>query len=151
MTAPISNGPTTTRLHHYAGHYCGETQARPDGLHGCGAHPRVGGENAPATTRIARPGGSSPRGRGKHFGGRDALPALGLIPAWAGKTAVCRRGTAAARAHPRVGGENHKRRIIRALTRGLIPAWAGKTVDKLCTIAINGAHPRVGGENVMRA
>ena len=21
MTAPISNGPTTTRLHHYAGHY----------------------------------------------------------------------------------------------------------------------------------
>ena len=23
MTAPISNGPTTTRLHHYAGHYCG--------------------------------------------------------------------------------------------------------------------------------
>ena len=22
MTAPISNGPTTTRLHHYAGHYC---------------------------------------------------------------------------------------------------------------------------------
>ena len=23
MTAPISNEPTTTRLHHYAGHYCG--------------------------------------------------------------------------------------------------------------------------------
>ena len=22
MTAPISNEPTTTRLHHYAGHYC---------------------------------------------------------------------------------------------------------------------------------
>ena len=22
MTAPISNGPTTTRLHHYAGQYC---------------------------------------------------------------------------------------------------------------------------------
>ena len=22
MTAPISNGPATTRLHHYAGHYC---------------------------------------------------------------------------------------------------------------------------------
>ena len=24
MTAPISNGPTTTRLHHYAGHYFSE-------------------------------------------------------------------------------------------------------------------------------
>ena len=31
------------------------------------AHPRSRGENAPATTRIARPGGSSPLTRGKHF------------------------------------------------------------------------------------
>ena len=30
MTAPISNGPTTTRLHHYAGHYLfsGELHAK---------------------------------------------------------------------------------------------------------------------------
>ena len=27
MTAPISNGPTTTRLHHYAGHYCTSAQS----------------------------------------------------------------------------------------------------------------------------
>ena len=27
MTAPISNGPTTTRLHHYAGHYLGYEHA----------------------------------------------------------------------------------------------------------------------------
>ena len=26
MTAPISNGPTTTRLHHYAGHYFDDSQ-----------------------------------------------------------------------------------------------------------------------------
>ena len=33
MTAPISNGPTTTRLHHYAGHYsdggCEREKVRP--------------------------------------------------------------------------------------------------------------------------
>ena len=39
MTAPISNGPTTTRLHHYAGHYWQYT--RTEGVHclriGCSA------------------------------------------------------------------------------------------------------------------
>ena len=29
MTAPISNGPTTTRLHHYAGHYSKLSQQQP--------------------------------------------------------------------------------------------------------------------------
>ena len=33
MTAPISNEPTTTRLHHYAGHYLG---GRPVACYGCG-------------------------------------------------------------------------------------------------------------------
>ena len=31
MTAPISNEPTTTRLHHYAGHYSG-TWEHPDAV-----------------------------------------------------------------------------------------------------------------------
>ena len=31
MTAPISNGPTTTRLHHYAGHYWPVRSARSAG------------------------------------------------------------------------------------------------------------------------
>ena len=40
VTAPISNGPTTTRLHHYAGHYWrgGPCQRYGGGRYGCGAH-----------------------------------------------------------------------------------------------------------------
>ena len=34
MTAPISNEPTTTRLHHYAGHYF--VGGRPVACYGCG-------------------------------------------------------------------------------------------------------------------
>ena len=40
MTAPISNGPTTTRLHHYAGHYWPRPPARIGDLTSFGAAPR---------------------------------------------------------------------------------------------------------------
>ena len=36
MTAPISNGPATTRLHHYAGHYSQNADFGP--LSGCWAN-----------------------------------------------------------------------------------------------------------------
>ena len=50
-------------------------------------------------------------------------------------------------AHPRVGGENDRRRRgIRAGLR-LIPAWAGKTSDRAMRALGVAAHPRVGGEN----
>ena len=52
------------------------------------AHPRVGGENAARTASSSALHGSSPRGRGKQY--RRVLRGNvdGLIPAWAGKTAV---------------------------------------------------------------
>ena len=50
------------------------------------AHPRVGGENFLPAPISLTPGGSSPRGRGKHGAGEFRLDKAGLIPAWAGKT-----------------------------------------------------------------
>ena len=50
------------------------------------AHPRAGGENRSAATPIRSLVGSSPRGRGKHFGMSITGYARGLIPARAGKT-----------------------------------------------------------------
>ena len=50
------------------------------------AHPRAGGENRRAQTAIRRPGGSSPRGRGKPLRGLQRPGPQGLIPARAGKT-----------------------------------------------------------------
>ena len=72
-------------------------------------------------------------------------------------------------AHPRVGGENERRRrdsiphpgssprgrgkptlVVMYFTLcGLIPAWAGKTRSPTRQAARSPAHPRVGGENVV--
>ena len=131
------------------------------------AHPRVGGENWLLTANKPPCEGSSPRGRGKRRGSRCENPRTGLIPAWAGKTSQANAHTAAARAHPRVGGENSSRISSRDCSSGssprgrgkrdhdladtnragLIPAWAGKTNSGGHNCCSPAAHPRVGGEN----
>ena len=127
----------------------------------------MGGENGGGCQVLSGFVGSSPRGRGKR-GGHDGWSfRLGLIPAWAGKTAVLLGHHRADGAHPRVGGENA---LIAASVRfavgssprgrgkplrvraprdreGLIPAWAGKTDPHRAYRPHDGAHPRVGGEN----
>ena len=51
------------------------------------AHPRVGGENVMSPSKNCAHSGSSPRGRGKRSPPVHHAVFLGLIPAWAGKTA----------------------------------------------------------------
>ena len=70
------------------------------------AHPRVGGENKDGAGKDLIRWGSSPRGRGKPENALVPVFKMGLIPAWAGKTAKDRNPRRGARAHPRVGGEN---------------------------------------------
>ena len=131
------------------------------------AHPRVGGENVEPQRGSRVCDGSSPRGRGKLGGVRDARDLGRLIPAWAGKTPRTASDHSACRAHPRVGGENAaawtdevsaagssprgrgKLDLLRDIPEDvrLIPAWAGKTWRELVGDEGPGAHPRVGGEN----
>ena len=70
------------------------------------AHPRVGGENVNKLTVAGGAKGSSPRGRGKQLTGCGGDGLGGLIPAWAGKTALELDPNDPGAAHPRVGGEN---------------------------------------------
>ena len=70
------------------------------------AHPRVGGENGLSVTEKTPALGSSPRGRGKRSPPARRGQAVGLIPAWAGKTPGRPDRRPQATAHPRVGGEN---------------------------------------------
>ena len=107
--------------------WAGKTQPIQAESHGKGAHPRVGGENTFGARIAATAAGSSPRGRGKHAHPLPRGRIAGLIPAWAGKTPTKQASRSRARAHPRVGGENHRRRLCDRLRSGLIPAWAGKT------------------------
>ena len=127
----------------------------------------MGGENAELGFQKVGGSGSSPRGRGKRRRCPSVLRQVGLIPAWAGKTATSGEFVERVKAHPRVGGENSrvtgpasgragssprgrgKRRTEgrRRPRRRLIPAWAGKTSRDSSTESVRWAHPRVGGEN----
>ena len=91
----------------------------------------------------------------------------GLIPACAGKTQRWVRVDHAARAHPRMRGENDVARAIGEHPEGssphargkpasygdflfrfgLIPACAGKTTHVGCPVCGAWAHPRMRGEN----
>ena len=115
-------------------------------------------------------GGSPPRGRGKALHLVPSSKQHRITPAWAGKSAAVDAAAAAARDHPRVGGEKTMRFIIASTVSGspprgrgkafqtpcpgwrerITPAWAGKSRVKQNQIAFWWDHPRVGGEKAAR-
>ena len=135
------------------------------------AHPRAGGENFASASTVLKKPGSSPRGRGKRRRLVVAGDHVGLIPARAGKTSSAPSWQASRPAHPRAGGENAARRVLRGTSRGssprgrgkrarqavdpeypgLIPARAGKTRSRSSPVLSSSAHPRAGGENTSPA
>ena len=145
----------------------GKTQSGSRRRRARAAHPRAGGENGANDFLRTVVQGSSPRGRGKRR--KDCLPRprLRLIPARAGKTCEGAAQVHAHEAHPRAGGENHRRSAPNgvksgssprgrgkltgpswaAVTERLIPARAGKTSRRGSPLAAPRAHPRAGGEN----
>ena len=147
---------------------CAGKTGRP-GRGGCAAraHPRVCRENQMPVLRALRPGGSSPRVRGKRGHPPGHRVGAGLIPACAGKTPSAKATCPTRTAHPRACGENlpRPRRPCRGpgsspRVRGkrepglggdvvgrLIPARAGKTRPNCSTISTRRAHPRACGEN----
>ena len=132
------------------------------------AHPRVCGENPPASPACPRILGSSPRVRGKLVVLVAIIFGVRLIPACAGKTPSVRTRSRRVTAHPRVCGENQGplcegffvlgssprvrgKRWLLTMGMGtgrLIPACAGKThfIDGFHDFLL--AHPRVCGENI---
>ena len=76
-----------------------------------GAHPRVCGENRPSSEVDGFAWGSSPRVRGKRHPRHVWNDVPRLIPACAGKTVSPGNAPLLFRAHPRVCGENWRRRM----------------------------------------
>ena len=131
------------------------------------AHPRSRGENAVLRSLHRTVNGASPLTRGKRGAPSSFTPALRLIPAHAGKTALSLATRNALRAHPRSRGENttassatfsaqgsspltrgkRARRPRRLVHRRLIPAHAGKTPPQRTASRSTAAHPRSRGEN----
>ena len=167
-TGTVKGARTVNEAHPRA---CGENGLSLGlGFRGSGSSPRVR-ENRSAVHDPPAVPGSSPRVRGKRPGPQAVGVGPRLIPACAGKTRSASAAARAARAHPRVCGENdmtrrharvcdgssprvrgkrdHEPRRVRK--SGLIPACAGKTRRPGRSPSSWGAHPRVCGENPVPA
>ena len=151
--------------------YAGSTLIKANGLCFIRDHPRVCGEHAMNKSFEAANSGSSPRMRGALFGLSGFENGLGIIPAYAGSTALPPKPFTPDRDHPRVCGEHlitHGKgknlpgsspRMRGALLRrhdgpcheGIIPAYAGSTLLISMSIPNWWDHPRVCGEHRFQA
>ena len=128
----------------------------------------MGGEKRTAASGDAGDMGSPPHGRGKATWNKRRAPALGITPAWAGKSAAKTAPAFPRRDHPRMGGEKlgkgdllgyrqgsppHGRgKEVKTTkdsqTDGITPAWAGKSANKSRSKSNREDHPRMGGEKM---
>ena len=133
-------------------------------------HPRVCGENHAHAHKKPYIRGSPPRMRGKLNGVRRYARFVRITPAYAGKTRVQILRGGQHQDHPRVCGENIRRRkrqtrrvgspprmrgklcqeLHGIFDRGITPAYAGKTPRRGCKVRRRRDHPRVCGENRLR-
>ena len=147
--------------------YAGNTEDEPGRTRMPRAHPHVCGEHACHSWLLRLLLGSSPRMRGTLLLTVLRVSSSGLIPTYAGNTAVARHLTPLAGAHPHVCGEHDSspsRRVsfqgssprmrgTRRLgfrcwrCRGLIPTYAGNTRAGARKHGFSGAHPHVCGEH----
>ena len=133
-----------------------------------GDHPRIRGEH-PVTARARDAnGGSSPHTRGAPHERRPLALDHGIIPAYAGSTAIFSLSIVEERDHPRIRGE-HRLTVHREVpgagssphTRGarhasqgsfyaagIIPAYAGSTCLSVPRHGRLRDHPRIRGEHV---
>ena len=146
--------------------WAGKRSWKHDHVRKHGDHPRVGGEKQLPFHFFCVLGGSPPRGRGKALHLVPSSKQHRITPAWAGKSAAVDAAAAAARDHPRVGGEKTMRFIIASTVSGspprgrgkafqtpcpgwrerITPAWAGKRTAGSRQRQRTKDHPRVGGE-----
>ena len=126
----------------------------------------MGGEKGLLVRRSVGWWGSPPHGRGKALSSFTRNAFVRITPAWAGKSALCRRSISFPRDHPRMGGEKGPRPGQvgpqpgspprgRGKANGwaahlpsfrITPAWAGKSWSAGLSGPAWWDHPRVGGE-----
>ena len=138
--------------------------------HACRAwfwdHPRVCGEELVLTADPKAVGGSPPRMRGREFATSKGRVAVGITPAYAGKSWQRPHRPQRWRDHPRVCGEEPKWARFLSWVRGspprmrgrvsfmaviirrrrITPAYAGKSDCEARRFRLSGDHPRVCGE-----
>ena len=148
--------------------YAGSTPSRPPTRPATSDHPRIRGEHSSRKSRPSGARGSSPHTRGAPVGVSRGTARAGIIPAYAGSTAVAIRLAPPAPDHPRIRGEHSARPLVpynengsSPHTRGalsrpwrtpaskwIIPAYAGSTCPRCGQPMCFGDHPRIRGEHM---
>ncbi len=166
--------------HHRPGHtyrrkgiipaYAGNTYSPSNPRFLGGDHPRVCGEHPVQNSTAFANGGSSPRMRGTLMSLAICRFSPGIIPAYAGNTAIFPTRAFIMRDHPRVCGEHalglHQSyptggssprmrgtlhiRLGGHHRNGIIPAYAGNTAHPSGSAVRPRDHPRVCGEHTKR-
>ena len=146
--------------------WAGKRSSHPSGSSMAWDHPRVGGEKEKKGVKQCGMTGSPPRGRGKGCHFEYCQKGVRITPAWAGKSKAETGEQACPEDHPRVGGEKHRREVLRKRYKGspprgrgkdpsrcpplrpvwITPAWAGKSRKCTPSQPAGQDHPRVGGE-----
>ena len=102
-------------------------------------YPRVGGEEFGVELLAESFEGLPPRGRGRGDVAGDVSVAVGITPAWAGKSSAMRRAPSKPGDYPRVGGEEGLALGEVGLGAGLPPRGRGRAR----TLAPFAANPRI--------
>ena len=171
-SSPRMRGTQTNWLHGrmlrgiipaYAGNTCAGAAVRRC----CGDHPRVCGEHWARVPVGETCEGSSPRMRGTRTICLSAGGSIGIIPAYAGNTAVSVASWVSVGDHPRVCGEHSVETLKKSASAGssprmrgtrrdmdpvqpaagIIPAYAGNTPRCTSGAPARWDHPRVCGEH----
>ena len=147
--------------------YAGSTRTRRRPRRSRADHPRIRGEHAVDRGVRRRIRGSSPHTRGARRPPISRIAPVGIIPAYAGSTSVCRTKRMLSWDHPRIRGEHARDPEGRLLKRGssphtrgarppgasarsgrrIIPAYAGSTPMVSVSISFSADHPRIRGEH----
>ena len=147
--------------------YAGSTPGSSIITAGWRDHPRIRGEHFGGVGPAFVGGGSSPHTRGAPYYLPNYWDGQGIIPAYAGSTAVAPASGRAVWDHPRIRGEHvfqlitkdpcpgsspHTRGARELLCadgfrRGIIPAYAGSTPLTDLKSVGGGDHPRIRGEH----
>ena len=151
--------------------YAGKSSTATLAAHSTGDHPRVCGEKHAVPVSLMWSAGSPPRVRGKDGDLRLPVLAVGITPAYAGKSKSRKCTQAEREDHPRVCGEKARTLIVQDEPQGSPPRVRGKADNSShCQIAhritpacagkscrlrqLHGAyrdHPRVCGEKLPAA
>ena len=114
-------------------------------------HPRVCGEKFKPFCLRQLCQGSPPRMRGKGVQPRDKRVAMGITPAYAGKSRSSARPHHSHRDHPRACGEKTEYRALVTAHQGSPPRVRGKVCDLTIIRVHHGITPAYAGKRLKRS